>query len=305
AGDREAAKKLASSAYLDGFEPVEPALAARDATSMGRIETEMGNFRAAVGRGEPVSAVKDRMAVLDGSFSDAEEVSSPDAASTASTFLGAFTISSREGVEASSIVVAMIAFLRKADRGDMVRHVHVGWVAALAAGALTWSVATFFIRISGASRELTEGFGSSFAAVVSLSVGIWMHGKSQAGEWQRYINETLGNASSRSSGWFSFGLAFIVVYREVFETISFYAASTAQGSGAVILAGAISAIVVLASIAWAMSRFSAQLPVREFFKYSSWLIAVSAVVLAGKGVSALQEAGIIDIAPSAHMPRIP
>jgi high-affinity iron transporter len=91
---------------------------------------------------------------------------------------------------------------------------------------------------------------------------------------------------------------------EVFETILFYAALTAQGSGAVILAGAISAIVVLALIAWAMLRFSAQLPVREFFKYSSWLIAVLAVVLAGKGVSALQEAGIIDIAPLAHMPRI-
>jgi high-affinity iron transporter len=151
------------------------------------------------------------MAVLDGLFSDAEEVLSPDAASTASTFLGAFTILLREGVEALLIVVAMIAFLRKADRGEMVRHVHVGWVAALAAGALTWAVATFFIGISGASRELTEGFGSLFAAVVLLSVGIWMHGKSQAGEWQRYINETLGNALSRSSGWFLFGLAFIVV----------------------------------------------------------------------------------------------
>lgn len=305
AGNREAAKKLALSAYLDGFEPVEPALAARDATLMGRIETEMGNLRAAIGRGEPASAIGDRIAVLDSLFSDAEEVLSPDAASTASTFLGAFTILLREGVEALLIVVAMIAFLRKADRGEMVRHVHVGWVAALAAGALTWAVATFFIGISGASRELTEGFGSLFAAAVLLSVGIWMHGKSQAGEWQRYINETLGKALSRSSAWFLFGLAFIVVYREVFETILFYAALTAQGSGAVILAGAISAVVVLALIAWAMLRFSAQLPVGEFFKYSSWLIAVLAVVLAGKGVAALQEAGIIDIAPLAHMPRIP
>ena len=54
-----------------------------------------------------------------------------------------------------------------------------------------------------------------------------------------------------------------------------------------------------------MLRFSAQLPVGEFFKYSSWLIAVLAVVLAGKGVAALQEAGIIDIAPIANGPRIP
>ena len=305
AGDRDAAKKLALSAYLDGLEPFEPALAARDATLMGRIEVEMGNLRAAIGRGEPVAAIKDQVAVLDSLFSDAEEVLSPDAASTASTFIGAFTILLREGLEALLIVVAMIAFLRKADRGGMVRHVHSGWVVALIAGGITWAIATFFIGVSGASRELTEGFGSLFAAVVLLSVGIWMHGKSQAGEWQRYITETLGKALSRSSAWFLFGLAFIVVYREVFETILFYAALTAQGSGAVILVGAASALALLGLIAWVMLRFSAKLPVSEFFKYSSALIAVLAVVLAGKGVAALQEAGMIDIAPFAQIPRIP
>ena len=305
AGDRDAAKKLALSAYLDGLEPVEPALAARDATLMGRIEVEMGNLRAAIGRGEPVAVIKDQVAVLDSLFSDAEEVLSPDAASTASTFIGAFTILLREGLEALLIVVAMIAFLRKADRGEMVRHVHSGWVVALIAGGITWAIATFFIGVSGASRELTEGFGSLFAAVVLLSVGIWMHGKSQAGEWQRYITETLGKALSRSSAWFLFGLAFIVVYREVFETILFYAALTAQGSGAVILVGAASALALLGLIAWVMLRFSAKLPVSEFFKYSSALIAVLAVVLAGKGVAALQEAGMIDIAPLVQIPRIP
>lgn len=304
-GDRETAKKLALSAYLDGFEPVEPALAARDATLMGRIEAEMGNLRAMIGRGEPVAAVKNQVAVLDTLFSDAEEVLSPGAASTASTFIGAFTILLREGVEALLIVVAMIAFLRKADRGEMVRHVHTGWVAALLAGGVTWAIATFFIGVSGASRELTEGFGSLFAAVVLLSVGIWMHGKSQAGEWQRYIRETLGKALSRSSAWFLFGLAFIVVYREVFETILFYAALTAQGNGAVILAGAGAAIILLGVLAWVMLRFSAKLPVSEFFRYSSALIALLAIVLAGKGMAALQEAGLIDIAPLAQIPRIP
>ncbi len=304
-GDRRGAERLALSAYLDGFEPVEPILTARDAALMGRIEAEMGNLRAAIARGEPVAAVSDKVAAIDMLFSDAEEVLSPNAASTASTFIGAFTILLREGVEALLIVVAMIAFLRKADRSEMVRHVHGGWVAALAAGAVTWAIATFFIGVSGASRELTEGFGSLFAALVLLSVGIWMHGKSQAGEWQRYINETLGKALSRRSAWFLFGLAFLVVYREVFETILFYAALTAQGSGAVILAGAGAAIILLGILAWVMLRFSAKLPVGAFFKYSSALIAVLAVVLAGKGIAGLQEAGMIDIAPLAQIPRIP
>lgn len=305
AGDRESAKKLALAAYLDGFEPVEPALAARDGTLMSRIEAEMGNVRAAIGRGEPVAVVQERVAVLDALFSDAEEVLSPDAASTASTFIGAFTILLREGLEALLIVVAMIAFLRKADRGEMVRHVHTGWIVALVAGAITWAVATFFIGVSGASRELTEGFGSLFAAVVLLSVGIWMHGKSQAGEWQRYIKETLGKALSRGSAWFLFGLAFVAVYREVFETILFYAALAAQGSSTGILAGGGSAVLVLGLVAWAMLRFSARLPIGEFFRYSSALIAILAIVLAGKGVAALQEAGMIDVAPLASFPRIP
>jgi high-affinity iron transporter len=93
----------------------------------------------------------------------------------------------REGLEALLIVVAMIAFLRKADRADVLPYVHGGWISALLAGVATWIAATFVIGISGASRELTEGFGSLLAAVILLSVGIWMHGKSQADEWQSYI----------------------------------------------------------------------------------------------------------------------
>src|SRR3546814_4312822 len=71
---------------------------------------------------------------------------------------------------------------------------HGGWVSALAAGGLTWFVATYFIGVSGASRELTEGFGSLFAAIILISIGIWMHGKSNAEAWQRYIKEKISAA---------------------------------------------------------------------------------------------------------------
>jgi high-affinity iron transporter len=165
-------------------------------------------------------------------------------------------------------------------------------------------VATYAIGISGASRELTEGFGSLFAAVVLLSVGIWMHGKAQADQWQRYIREKMTHALSGRSAWFLFGLAFVVVYREVFETILFYAALWTQGNGSALLAGAGVASAMLGVIAWAMLRYSRQLPISKFFAYSSWLMAGLTVVLAGKGVSALQEAGIIDIAPIANAPRL-
>jgi len=304
AGDRRAARELALSAYLDGFEPIEPTLTARDATLMGHIEGAMGEFRAALQNGRPVDEVATRVQVLNGLFDDAEAALSPDAASSASTFLGAFTILLREGLEALLIVVAMIAFLRKAERAEVLPYVHGGWIGALLAGALTWAVATYAIGISGASRELTEGFGSLFAAVVLLSVGIWMHGKAQADQWQRYIRDRMSHALSRQSSWFLFGLAFVVVYREVFETILFYAALWTQGNGGMLLAGAGSAVGLLALIAWGMLSYSRELPIAKFFTYSAWLMAALTVVLAGKGVAALQEAGIIDIAPLANGPRV-
>ena len=304
AGDRRSAETLALSAYLDGFEPVEPILSARDASLMSRIELAMGELRSAISRGEPAPVVNERVAALDALFDDAEAVLSPQAASDWSNFLGAFTILLREGLEALLIVIAMIAFLRKAGRTEVLPYVHGGWVAALVAGGLTWVAATHLISISGASRELTEGFGSLLAAAVLLSVGIWMHGKSRAEEWQRYIREKLGKALSRGSAWFLFGLAFLVVYREVFETILFYAALSTQGTGGMMLAGGAAAVGVLAVTAWAMLRYSRRLPIGKFFAYSSVLIAVLAVVLVGKGVAALQEAGMIDIRPLANFPRI-
>lgn len=303
AGDRRQAKDLALAAYLDDFEPVEPALGGRDATLLARIEGAMGEYRGAMGRSASTDDLAERAAVLATLFDDAEAALAPGAESSAATFVGAFTILLREGLEALLIVVAMIAFLRKFGRGTDVRHVHLGWAAALAAGAGTWAIATFAIGISGASRELTEGFGSLFAAVMLLSVGIWMHGKAQAGQWQRFINAKMERAAGAGSGWFLTALAFVVVYREVFETILFYAALWTQGNGGTLLAGAASACAVLGAIAWAMLRYSRSLPLGRFFNYSAWLMAALTVVLAGKGVAALQEAGIVDIAPLVGAPR--
>jgi high-affinity iron transporter len=304
AGDRDQAKALALSAYLDGFEPIEPVLAARDAALMARVEGAMAQLRAAIGNGRPIAEVRQRVEALDALFADAERVLAPSEAGAASAFLGALTILLREGLEALLIIVAMLTFMRKADRTEMVRPVHYGWIAALVAGLATWWAATHLLTISGASRELTEGFGSLFAAVILLFVGVWMHGKAQAGEWQRYIREKLGSALTRRSAWFLFLLAFVAVYREVFETILFFVALSAQGNIGALVAGGAVGLLLLAVIAFVMFRFSARLPIGKFFAYSSALIAVLAVVLAGKGVAALQEAGMFGVTPLAGAPRV-
>ncbi|HET7317384.1 MAG TPA: cytochrome c/FTR1 family iron permease [Sphingomicrobium sp.] len=305
AGDRDRAKELALAAYLDGFEPVEAVLGARDGSLVARVESKMGDLRSAIAAGKPADDVHARMNSLNALFDEAEAALAPDRATAASTFLGAFTILFREGLEALLIVVGMLAFLRKGDRPEMIRPVHVGWISALVAGGLTWVAATTLISVSGASRELTEGFGSLLAAAVLLFVGIWMHGKAQADEWHRYIKKKVGQALSRKSAWFLFLLAFVAVYREVFETILFYAAMAAQEHVEALVAGAVSGAVALAIIAVVMLKFSQRLPIGKFFAYSSALVAVLAVVLAGKGVAALQESGLVAVTPLASLPRIP
>ena len=303
-GDRKAAADLALSAYLDGFEPVEPILVVRDDALKIRIEGAMGTLRAHITKGLPPDEVRKQAAVLNTLFAQAEAALARHEASAGSSFFGSFTILLREGLEALLIVVAMLAFLRKVERKDALPYVHGGWIAALVAGVLTWGVGTYFIGISGASRELTEGFGSVLAAIVLLWVGIWMHRKSNAQAWQCYVCDQLTHALKRRSAWFLFGLSFIVVYREVFETILFYAAIWNQGNSGAVLAGGATAVLALLAVAAAMLRYGRVLPIGKFFAYSSVLIALLAVVLTGKGVAALQEAGYLPIHPLAGFPRI-
>lgn len=301
-GDRPGAVKLALSAYLDDFEPIEPALATRDRALLERIETGMAAFRATVAssNADDAQAAEQALQTL---LDQADTALAPSANDAAAVFVGSLTILLREGLEALLVVVAMIAFLKKAERNDVLVYVHAGWIAALAAGGATWAIATYLVDVSGASRELTEGFSSLFAAVVLLGVGMWMHQKSVAGRWQVYLKEKLSAALNKRTAWFLFSLAFIAVYREVFETVLFYAALWTEGNGWPLLAGLASGAALLGVLAVLLVRTSTRLPIGQFFAASSLLVAVLAIVLAGKGIAGLQEAGLLAASPVA-VPRI-
>jgi high-affinity iron transporter len=299
-GSVEEAQQLALSSYLDGIEPVEARLDARDSALRARIETAMGAYRTSLSKAGNGDAVASQAHAVETLLQDAEHMLAAAAASPAATFIGALTILVREGLEALLVVVALLAFLRKADRHDATRYVHAGWTLALLAGLITWGIASYAISISGASRELTEGLSSLFAAAVLLGVGLWMHQKSIGGRWQAYLKAKMTTALDRKSAWFVFGLTFISVYREVFETILFYTALWNEGQGVWLLAGLLAGAVLLGIIAWLLLRSSRRLPLGTFFSISSAVIAVLAVVLTGKGVAALQEAGwtAVTVAPA-------
>ena len=102
---------------------------------------------------------------------------------------------------------------------------------------------------------------------------------------------------SRRSAWALFGLSFIAVYREVFETVLFFSALAVDGHEAALLGGLACGVAALAVIAWLLLRTSARMPIGEFFAVSSIAVAVIAVILAGKGMSGLQEAGWVSANP--------
>ena len=303
-GDVAGARTLALSAYLDGFEMVEPTLAGRDGKLLAQVEAAMGEYRSRLAAGAPPDDVAAQAQTLHGLLDASAAAMQQTRGDASVAFFGSYTILVREGLEALLILIAMIAFLRKAERRDALAYVHAGWIGALLAGIGTWFAATYFVEISGASRELTEGLSALFAAAVLLSVGIWMHQKSVAGHWQHYLQSQLSAALTGRSAWLLFGLAFIAVYREVFETILFYIALWNQGHNGALLLGLLAGAATLAMIATLMLRYSRRLPIGKFFTWSSVLITVLAVVLAGKGVAALQEAGWLSV-HALRAPRIP
>ena len=68
--------------------------------------------------------------------------------------------------------------------------------------------------------------------------------------------------------------------------------------------GAVAAVVGLIAIAWLIVRGGARLSIGPFFTATAAMLALLAVILAGQGVAALQEAGVLDVHPIGG-PRIP
>src|SRR6185369_4001265 len=84
AGNHEAAKRLALSAYLDGFEPVEPMLSARSPTLLAKVEQSMGALRAGIGAGADQAEIAARVAEIQALVNEADSALAPDQASNAS-----------------------------------------------------------------------------------------------------------------------------------------------------------------------------------------------------------------------------
>lgn len=301
AGDGVRAYDLAVAAYLEGFELAEAGLTTADAEQKRAVETAMMQYRHAIKQRAPRAEIESRVAALQAMLNDAAAILSASTnASPVVNFVSALVILLREGLEAFLVLAAMVAFLIKTDRRDALIYVHVGWLGAIVAGLLTWIAAKSLISFTSADREVMEGAVALIAAVMLLYVGYWLHDHSHAQRWKQFVHTRITNTLSKGALWGLSFVSFIAVYREVAETVLFYEALWMQagdtGHNALIAGIATAAILLLAS-AWLMFHLSVRLPLQLFFRMNAAILVVLAVVFAGKGVAALQEAGKLPANP--------
>jgi high-affinity iron transporter len=267
----------------------------------------MMRYRSMLQAGAPVDAVEAQARTIQSLLDTARQRLDAARLSPATIFTSALVILLREGLEAILVVAALIALLIKSGRRDVLRYVHAGWIAALALGGLTWLAASYLVTLSGADREITEGVTALLAAAMLLYVGFWMHRHAHAARWKAFIETRVASALSGRTMWALGAISFLAVYREAFETVLFYQALWLEAGpdGRIAVgAGFAAAAVGLVVLAWLILKVGLRLPLGWFFGVGSILMALLAVVLAGKGIAALQEAGALPIGP-VDLPSIP
>ena len=290
AHDWALAKSFVVDAYLEGFEPLEPAFRARDSEGVRRAERAFVTARlSAEAHSEdfPSDIAAVRAAV--------ESLSRPrDKASFWSVLLGALLIVLREGFEALVVVGALLAVLKKMGAGAQARWVHLGWLSALVAGA-----AAFFFGqslLAGARREYVEAVTAMLAVGMLLYAALWLNARAQTSQHMGDVRSQMQSALTRQSRLGLWVVSFTAVFRESAETALFVQGLSGDSpSGAAW--GAAAGVASLAALVLFISIAGFRLPMKTLFSASTGVMVATAVVLLGKGLHAFQEVGALPFAP--------
>ncbi|MBR0075631.1 MAG: FTR1 family iron permease [Synergistaceae bacterium] len=212
------------------------------------------------------------------------------------TFVTAFGLLVREGLEAILVIVAIVAYLIKTGNKNMLKGVYLGSFAAIIASViLAWALDTLMGEQSGVARELLEGWTMFLAVAVLFYVSNWMLSKADTIAWENYISGKVQQSIDSKSQWTLIFAAFIAVMREGAELILFYSAAFTGGMSnpAYIAYGIGAGILVLVAVWVAFRYFSVKLPLRAFFMFTSILLFLMCISFMGKGVVELTEADVI------------
>lgn len=204
-----------------------------------------------------------------------------------------FLIGLREGLEASLVVVILIAHLVKMGRRDLLWRIWVGVAFAVLVSIGFGALLTFGpSSLTFQAQEAIGGFLSIIAVGLVTWMIFWMARAS------RHLAADLGGrldrATALGSGISLSIIAALAVGREGLETaLILWAATSAATSTLVPLWGAALGIGAAIVLAYLIHRGAIRLRLATFFTWTgAFLIVVAAGILA-YGIHDLQEAGIL------------
>ena len=288
------ARDRAFDSYI-AFEPLEPAVQAKDPGLISALERQFADFKGEVRLNDLRAAERSRDAIVIG-LPEVVALMRPTGGGWGA-FLQSFLIIVREGFEAILVVGAVVAFLIKTGNHDRLRSIWTGAVLGIAASGVTAVILATVLRALPASREIIEGATLLVAVAVLFSVSYWLVSKVEAAHWQQFIRDKVSAALAHGGGKALAFVAFLAVYREGAETALFYQALFNEGGHVAVPLdpGHRRRCVVLAVIFTLFYRFGVRIPLRPFFTVTSALLYYMAFVFAGKGVRELQEGGALPV----------
>lgn len=300
-GGRAAARQRVEETYLTRFEALEGRLPSR---LTGPVERLIHlSLRPAMERGAPVAEVADigaalRLALLE---ADRALVAPP---SFVFGFGNSLAIIVREGFEAVLLLTVVLAAVRRAPGGGRLgAAVATGAATGVGASVATWALAAYLFPTVGRHRELAEGIVTLLAVVVLVFVSNWLFRRLYVDEWRGFLERRVAHAAATGSSLTIAGLSFAVVYREGAETALFYQALLFDAGRGSVALGLVAGLAIIALIALGLIRFGARMPTRRLFGLTNAMLIYLALVLTGKGIFSLLEAGVATPIPIGPMPN--
>lgn len=212
-----------------------------------------------------------------------------------STFIQAFTILFREGLETLLVIAALAAFMRRANASHQIAPIYVGaGAAALASLGMAWVFETYY---DGNHNDLIEAGVMLLAAAMMFYMSGWLFLRQDPKAWQADLNRLAEQALGAGTVLSLAGIAFLAVFREGAETVLFLhaLARTASGWDGSLFSGLGAAALALVVVFLAMQWLAMQLPLRPIFVLTSAFLFLMGLKLVGAAIQEFQEQTLMSV----------
>lgn len=299
--DYTAAFTSARTAYLDSYEHVEIPLRSIDPDFTLEVELQFAELRQLINEKADFAQVQEAAIKVRRSLDESERlVTGTGQLAPAIAFTSSFAVIFREGLESVLILGAILTYLEASRNTRFKKYVHYGIVLAIAATAVTWVVAAYLIKISGANRELIEAIAALSATAVLFYVSFWILNKIEHKKWMEFVKAKVWQASTTGGVAVFVMLSFFTVYREGFETVLFYEAmfGFAKYMELYVGLGFVLGIATLLGIYYVTRKLGKRLPLKMLFGLTMGVGAYLSIAFLGNAIRELQT---LDIVPFTSM----